>query len=126
MGLRPQYHFRRVEGVLHAWDVRQLVSLTEALPIENVPLAQIAEIDEPYWSAEGPPMSGRVVLEHVRLIREADLRYPVILCPKGRLMDGMHRVLKALDLGLDTIRAYRLTSMPVPDAIGIPPEDLPY
>ncbi len=124
--IRPQYHFRRVDGALHAWDIRRLVALTQDLVPEPVPLSQVAEVDEPYWSADGPPMTGRVVLEHAQLIRAADLRYPIILCPEGRIMDGMHRVLRALDDGRDTIPAYRLITMPAPDAIDVAPDDLPY
>jgi hypothetical protein len=61
-----------------------------------VPVASIRELDEPYW---GEPMTCRNVAEHARLIEEADLGCPIILSSDGRVMDGMHRVLKALILG---------------------------
>src|SRR3546814_13029633 len=37
-------------------------------------------------------------LDH--LVLAADLAYPIILCPAGRIMNGMHRVVKASVAGL--------------------------
>ena len=65
------------------------------------------------------------MLDHLRIMREADLAYPIILCPERRLMDGMHRVLKALDLGHEKIAAYVLPEMPEPDQKGVPLSELP-
>ena len=42
----------------------------------------------------------RKVVEHTALILEADLAYPIILGHDGRVMDGMHRVARALMAGL--------------------------
>jgi hypothetical protein len=41
-------------------------------------------------------------------------------------MDGIHRVCKALNQGLASIRAYRLPELPEPDFVGVPPAALPY
>jgi hypothetical protein len=41
-------------------------------------------------------------------------------------MDGMHRVCKAFNLGLETIEAVRFTVDPEPDYVGVAPDDLPY
>ncbi len=57
---------------------------------------------------------------------EADLAYPIILDPYGRIMDGMHRVVKALTEGRKTILAYRLSELPPPHHINVHPENLPY
>lgn len=124
--LRGQYHVRRVNGQLYAWDIGKMVARTRNLASKEVRLSDIAEVDEPYWAEEGPPMTGRVVLEHLQIMRTASLDYPIILCPEGRIIDGMHRVLKAIDLGHDTIAAYRLPEMPPPDYIDIPLADLPH
>jgi hypothetical protein len=58
--------------------------------------------------------------------READDRYPIILSSNGRIMDGMHRVLKALMLGESHIRAVRFLTDPEPDFVGVDPDELPY
>jgi hypothetical protein len=66
------------------------------------------------------------VVDHMRLVNEADLRYAIIVDPDGRIMDGMHRVAKALLLGHSTIPAKRLPSLPSPDYTDVQPNDLPY
>jgi len=42
------------------------------------------------------------------------------------VMDGMHRVLKAINLGKSHIEAVRFVSDPKPDYVGVDPDDLPY
>ncbi len=121
--MRKQYHFRPSAAGLRAWDVDRLVALTMHLEPELVPVASIRELDEPYW---GEPMTCRHVADHARLINEADLGYAVILSSDGRVMDGMHRVLKALMLGQSHIRAVRFLTDPEPDFVGVDPDDLSY
>ena len=41
-------------------------------------------------------------------------------------MDGMHRVCKTLNSGMDFIDAYQRIELPPPDFIGIAPRDLSY
>jgi hypothetical protein len=57
---------------------------------------------------------------------DCDLSCPVILSSDGRVMDGMHRICKALLQGLDEVDAVRFNQDPEPDYIGVDPEDLPY
>lgn len=122
--MRKQYHFRPGEVGLRAWDVDRLVRLSRDLKVVRVPLASIREIDESYW---GPSMTCRNVAEHARLINEADLRFPIILSSDGRIMDGMHRVLKALLQGQSHIEAVRFETDPEPDFRKVlNPDDLPY
>ena len=125
--MRKQYHFRPSPGGLQAWDVDRLVALTTDLRREQVPLSAIREIDEPYWSTgyEHSPTC-RDFVEHARLIEEADLSFPVILSNDGRVMDGMHRVAKALLQGHTDIEAVRFESDPEPDYVGVHPDALPY
>ena len=121
--MRKQYHFRPSAAGLRAWDVDRLVALSRELRAEPVPIASIRELDEPYW---GEPMTCRAVADHARLISESDLSYPVILSSDGRIMDGMHRVLKAVLLGQSHIAAVRFVTDPEPDFVGVDPDDLPY
>ena len=44
--MRRQYHFRPGPESLRAWDVDRLVALTEPLPVIQVPVAAIRELDE--------------------------------------------------------------------------------
>jgi hypothetical protein len=62
----------------------------------------------------------------MRMVDEADLRYPIIVDPGGGVMDGMHRVAKALLLGHSSIAAKRLPFLPTPDHTDVQPHHLPY
>lgn len=125
--MRTQYHFRRSPQGLCAWNVHRLIELTNNLPRERVPISEIRELDEPYWSGQpGQNLTCRNVVEHTRLILACDFTYPIILSSDGRVMDGMHRVCKALLEGREDIEAVRFVSDPEPDFIGIDPDDLPY
>lgn len=121
--MRKQYHFRPSAAGLRAWDVDRLVALSCELDVESVPIASVGELDEPYW---GEPMTCRAVADHARLINECDLSFPIILSSDGRVMDGMHRVLKAVLLGRSHIAAVRFVTDPAPDFVGVDPDDLPY
>lgn len=125
--MRPQYHLREGPDGLQAWSVRRLIELSEALPVQSVPLDSIRELDEPYWfQGHDVEPTCRRIIEHMRLVEAADLAYPVILCADGRLMDGMHRVVKAVLEGRTEIQAVRFLSTPEPDHIGVSPDDLLY
>lgn len=71
-------------------------------------------------------MTCRDVVEHARLIHDCDFDHPVILSRDGRVMDGMHRICKALLLGRIDVEAVRFPEDPAPDYIGVHPADLPY
>ncbi len=110
------------------WDVHRLVELARGLPVEDLPLTEIAELDEPFWFAAGAgeEPTCRAIAGHAALIAETDLRYPILLSADGRVMDGMHRVCKALLSGAATIRAVRFPIDPEPDYRDLPADALPY
>ena len=122
--MRKQYHFRTIDHDVHIWDVDRLVAATKGLAVVRVPIASIAELDEAYWfeGSTAPP----TCRQHARLIQEADLTYPIILAADGRVMDGMHRVGKALLRGEVDIAAVRFEVTPAPDFMNRDPSDLPY
>ena len=123
--MRKQYYFRPSDRGLLAWDVDRLVTLTKRFPRIHVPLTAIRELDEPFWSDDDTP-TWRAAVKHVRLIQAADLNFAIILSSDGRVMDGMHRVAKAVLLGRATIEAVKFTDDPEPDYIGVQPNELPY
>jgi hypothetical protein len=125
--VRKQYHFWPGEHGFDAWDVDRLVELSRGLPIKDVELESIDEVDSVYWfddQSQRPTV--RRVVEHARLIEDVDLSYPVILGVDGRVMDGMHRIAKALLLGRETISAVQFKTQLEPDYRNCRPEDLPY
>ena len=125
--MRKQYHFRPTEGGTLIWDVDRLVELSKSLPIADVPICEIGELDETFWfdTNDEQPTCRRIAL-HAKLINETDLKHPIILSQDGRVMDGMHRVCKALIEGKGTILAVRFEVDPEPDHIDVSPNDLPY
>ncbi len=52
--------------------------------------------------------------------------YPIILGNDGRVMDGMHRIARALLEGHATIKAVQFEIQPGPDFRNCTPDDLPY
>ncbi len=125
--MRRQYHFLPDEDGQKAWDVRRLIELSADLPVEEVPLADIAEIDQVYWfDRDHFRPTARSVVEHMALIEASDLAHPIILGMDGRVMDGMHRVAKALVQGRTTIAAKRFAVDPEPDHRNCNPADLGY
>jgi hypothetical protein len=111
-------------GVL-AWDVDRLVELSRSSSRKHVPLSKILELDQA-WSSEDGHQTWRAMLEHLKLMDEADLAFPVILSSDGRVMDGMHRIAKAVHQGRDEIEAVQFDVDPEPDFVGLGPNDLPY
>jgi hypothetical protein len=68
----------------------------------------------------------RNLIEHMRLVQEVDFRFPIILSSNGGVMDGMHRVARAVLERRSHILAKRFAEDPVPDYVGLAPDDLPY
>jgi hypothetical protein len=112
---------------LDAWDVDNLVQATAHLPVKDVELDAIREVDTLYWFNDGDERpTVRRMAEHMRLVRDVDPSFPIILGADGRVMDGMHRVVRALLEGQPTIRAVQFEEDPEPDYRNVGPRDLPY
>ena len=104
-----------------------MIRLSRDLPIYDVPVDAITEVDSDYWFRYGPIVpTVRRIVEHVKLTTEVDLSYPIILAASGRVMDGMHRVARAILEGHSTIQAVRFVTDPEPDYRNCSLEDLPY
>lgn len=121
--MRKQYHFQPGAIRLNAWDVDRLVDLTRDFAVKQVGVVTIWELDTAYWSET---MTPRQLASHVRLTNEVDVEYPIILGADGRVMDGMHRVLRALLEGRESIDAVQFDVDPEPDYLDVMPDELPY
>src|ERR1700689_3540306 len=125
--MRAQYHFRNSPGGLCAWNVHRLRGLSSDLFPGRVALFSLRGLEEGYWAGgENQKLTCREIVDHARMMLESDLAFPVILSNDGRVMDGMHRICKALLQGLDHVDAVRFVRDPEPDYIGVHPDDLPY
>ena len=123
--VRQQYHIRQVGTDTHVWDVNRLLRQNTALPVISIALQHIAEIGQAYWFPDSHPTTAEII-EHMRLVEAADLAYPILIDAEGKLMDGMHRVAKALLAEYTHIHAQQLPHMPAPDFINVDVDSLPY
>ena len=123
--MRKQYNlwpWPTDDGTTDAWDVDRLIKLTRGFSVKQVPLESIWQLDAPHWGTLTP----RDLADHVRLLRDTDLSYPIILSTDGRVMDGMHRVVRALIEGRQSIDAVQFDVQPAPDYRNCHPDELPY
>jgi hypothetical protein len=124
--VRKQYSFRPGDEGLDAWDVDRLIEASGDLPVMDIAITSIGQVDTDYWFCFGPDPTVRRIIDHVHLIQAVDCSYPIILGSDGRVMDGMHRVARAILEGRPTIRAVRFEVDPAPDYQNCVPGDLPY
>jgi hypothetical protein len=124
--MRKQYHFwPAADGPGHdAWDVHRLIDLSRGFKVAQVAVDSIWEVDTDYWSDSLVEHSVRRVLEHMRAVLDVDTSYPIILGYDGRLMDGMHRVCRAILDDRRSIDAVRFASHPEPDYRNCDPNEL--
>lgn len=76
-GVPKQYNFWPGVGGLDARNVDRLILLSKDLPVKEVAVDSIAEIDTNYWFADGSIVpTVRRVVEHLHLIQDVDLSQP--------------------------------------------------
>lgn len=90
------------------WRVSRLIQLAKDLPVMDVPLDHL----NVYNTYER--LSLRQMVMHMRQVLSADMTCPIILDEDGDLMDGRHRVMRALLEGHATIKAVRFEENPIP------------
>lgn len=90
------------------WTVARLIQHSKALPVFEILLAGIFIGEKVFKESR----TARDIAEHVKRVNETDLDYPIILDPDGFIMDGWHRVIKALVEGRETIKAVRFEELP--------------
>ena len=101
------------------WDTRRLIAAARELPVEEISLGHIAELDEEFWFGhESDSPTCREIAEHAAAIAAADLAAPILLSPDGRVLDGMHRVCRAWIDGVTSLPAKRFRFLPPPDYRG--------
>jgi len=92
----------------HRWNVLRLIALTKDFEVMNIPLKHLNMCDK-YENIYMREMVG-----HCEAINNADLKYPIILDEDGAIMDGRHRLMKAMLLNKKTIKAVRFDVNPSP------------
>lgn len=92
----------------HVWTVARLIEHAKSLQVFDLPLSAVYIGQKVFQESK----SARAIAEHVKRVNETDLSYPVIMDPDGFIMDGWHRVVKALVEGRETIKAVRFETLP--------------
>ena len=70
--MRKQFSIWPTPGGFSAWDIHRLIELSRDLPVEEVPLAEISELDEAYWNVGDPtPLTIREIAGSSRMSGEA-------------------------------------------------------
>jgi hypothetical protein len=87
-------------------------ALWEAAKLENLPIIDVPVCAVPInyipWELEDL----EDMMYHIRKVEQADLMFPVIFDDKGNLIDGYHRLVKAIMNGYKTIKAVRFITLP--------------
>jgi hypothetical protein len=88
------------------FSVARLIDLSKDFEVMDVPLRHL-NIYSTYEK-----LTLRQFVEHMRAILDADLSFPIILDEDGELMDGRHRIMKAMFENKTTIKAVRFDTNP--------------
>ena len=90
------------------WSVARLFELSKDLPVMEIPLPHL----NVYYIYE--KLTLRDMVMHFKAVNDANLTFPIILDEDGDVMDGRHRIMKALLTGAKTIKAVRFETNPSP------------
>ncbi|RZL31137.1 MAG: chromosome partitioning protein ParB [Rubrivivax sp.] len=96
----------------HTWSVPRLFELTRNLPVMELPINAVCVA----YSYE-KLMLREMVMHMKAVVNDADLSLPIILDEDGEVMDGRHRLMKAMLTGAETIKAVRFEENPTPDRV---------
>ena len=92
----------------HTWSVPRLFELSRNFPVMDVPLNHL----HLYYTYE--KLTLREMVSHIIAINNSDLGMPIIIDEDGEVMDGRHRLMKAILQGEETIKAVRFEENPPP------------
>ncbi len=96
------------------WRVADLWQAAASVPVEALALSDLSEVTclSGWWWEPEPTFVNFV--DHCRRVLDADLAYPILLGPRGEVLDGMHRIAKAMVHDVENILVQRLATMPEP------------
>ena len=89
------------------WSVLSLIEKSKGLPIKEM------DIDALNISRICPEITTmHEFVSHMKKVMDSDLSYPIILDDEGYVMDGRHRIAKAILTGADKIKYVRFDETP--------------
>jgi hypothetical protein len=97
----------------NVWKTETLIEKSVDLPVFMLPLDSISLEEVLRWKLTNL----RDYYVHFKRVSDADITIPIILRDDGYIMDGWHRVIKALYDGVKYIPAKKFIKNPDPDLI---------
>lgn len=89
------------------YNIHEAIRLSEELEVKEL------DIDDLFISYSGFNISTlREFIAHSKSVEESDLSYPVLMNEDGYIIDGRHRLAKAIITGEKTIKCKRFASDP--------------
>ena len=100
-----------IDGEGNVWKAESLIKAAESLPIFQYDITKIDLDTIIRWKL----VNLRDYLNHFQRICQVDISKPIILRSDGYIMNGWHRVIKALHDGMNELPAKQFKIDPVPD-----------
>ena len=94
------------------WDNGTLFNAAKGIEPYDLQLSAI-DLESSPWNCD----TFYNFLFHAKRIENSDMSFPIIQMPTGYIVDGWHRIAKAILRGDETIKCVRLKTMPEPDSI---------
>jgi len=94
------------------WENSTLRTASIGLEVCEMPLAGLDLNTSPWYTGDF-----FYTLYHFKRVEAANLKYPILLDPNGTIIDGWHRIAKAILKGDETISFQRLLVMPEHDRL---------
>lgn len=106
-----------VQNEIHIFDIKRLWKESSNFSRINV-MTRDFDLDSTFpWFLTTKQPTVREILSHMKRIIAADLTYPILLHSNGNVLDGMHRIAKAVLEEKESVCCIRFKSGPKPDWI---------
>jgi len=100
-----------IGGKNSVWKTESLIELSKNLPIFRFNITKISLNEIIRWRI----IYLKDYVNHYKRVKESDLSIPIILRSDGYVMDGWHRIIKALSKNKTTLPARQFEIDPKPD-----------
>ena len=97
------------DGKQH-WFITRLINSAKDLPVQSMPITALNT-----YNLKPNISNMNAFVDHIKRVLKADLSCPIILDEEGYVMDGRHRIAKALLHGKTTIDFVRFEETPYRD-----------
>jgi len=91
----------------NTWSVDRLIQLSKDFKVFKIPVDGL----NVYTKYD---ITLRQLVAHIKAVQKADLKFPIILDEDGEILDGRHRIMKAILEGKSYVLAVRFGLNPTP------------